>query len=490
MDVVLIREQRSPRGHRRAQGCNPRRGHCPRESVQGGTLLSRGADRGRREWGRSTAPHDERLDRWWRSRSSRRTCGRTRSTASGCGGRAPAPASPIRRSSRSSTCCSPSEADAIVVELVEGCPSPRSCTTARSTSAPRSSVGREIADALTEAPSHGIVHRDLKTENVVFTPAGHPKILDFEDRQAARPVRRLVDPGRSGSSAPAAPWRPSRPRARDRSPRRPVRPRHPALRGAHRPVTVPRPECRRHSPQGLHAPAAAGACAQPLDPGRAVGPDRPAPGEGAGLLAAQRARGGGAAGADRRRGPALLSGDTTSGTYGDEATLVELPASPMPAHPMAAHRPLPMPPPRPRRSASRLRPCRWPNGARCTVLLCGSVHPDGAPLDPEEMLDGMRELHNAMTEIIERFDGLLGPARTSAGWPGSAIHGRARTMPAGRSAPPYTSSSRRAPAAQWTGRDLAWLRAPASTPASMIMAPRTGSRRRCPGARRDPQWPP
>lgn len=37
----------------------------------------------------------------------------------------------------------------------------------------------EIIDGLAEAHSKGVVHRDLKTENVMVTPAGHAKILDF-----------------------------------------------------------------------------------------------------------------------------------------------------------------------------------------------------------------------------------------------------------------------------------------------------------------------
>ena len=39
--------------------------------------------------------------------------------------------------------------------------------------------GRQIADALSHAHERGIVHRDLKSANVVVTADGRPKVLDF-----------------------------------------------------------------------------------------------------------------------------------------------------------------------------------------------------------------------------------------------------------------------------------------------------------------------
>ncbi len=58
------------------------------------------------------------------------------------------------------------------------------------------SLGNEIASGLAEAHANGILHRDLKAENIIITPRGRSKILDFG---LAKPILRSeLDPVLTG----------------------------------------------------------------------------------------------------------------------------------------------------------------------------------------------------------------------------------------------------------------------------------------------------
>lgn len=71
------------------------------------------------------------------------------------------------------------EGDWIVMELVEGS-TLKELVDENALDLPAIvQLAREIAEGLAEAHAKGIVHRDLKTENVKVTDMGHAKILDF-----------------------------------------------------------------------------------------------------------------------------------------------------------------------------------------------------------------------------------------------------------------------------------------------------------------------
>src|SRR4029077_5882101 len=94
----------------------------------------------------------------------------------------------------------------IVMELVEG----QTLRERLSSSGPReprevARLGAQIAEALDAAHSHGVIHGDIKPENIVVQSAGAPKIFDFGiARQTAdetRTLTRTVDPRETPGAA-------------------------------------------------------------------------------------------------------------------------------------------------------------------------------------------------------------------------------------------------------------------------------------------------
>lgn len=88
------------------------------------------------------------------------------------------------------------ESDCIVMEFVEGVTLDKLIRNGPLEAVQVASLGHEIASGLAEAHAKGIIHRDLKVENVIVTPEGHAKILDFG---LARPLlSNDLDPSLTG----------------------------------------------------------------------------------------------------------------------------------------------------------------------------------------------------------------------------------------------------------------------------------------------------
>ncbi len=78
--------------------------------------------------------------------------------------------------------------DFIVMELVEGVSLAAKVKTGPLPEKEISALGSQIADALEEAHESEIIHRDLKPGNIVVTPKGRVKVLDFGLAKMLRPV--------------------------------------------------------------------------------------------------------------------------------------------------------------------------------------------------------------------------------------------------------------------------------------------------------------
>ena len=111
------------------------------------------------------------------------------STASGARRRS-RPASSIRTWSRSTT-STPGERPYLVMEYVEGGDlAARACSAARRPTAER--LARELLAALAHIHAAGVLHRDIKPQNVLIDAQGHARLTDFgiaQPRDAASLTR-------------------------------------------------------------------------------------------------------------------------------------------------------------------------------------------------------------------------------------------------------------------------------------------------------------
>jgi serine/threonine protein kinase/Tfp pilus assembly protein PilF len=76
----------------------------------------------------------------------------------------------------------------IVMQYIEGSPLSQLIEDKATTPEQVLSLSRQMASAIAEAHAHGIVHRDIKPQNMMVTPAGQLKVLDFGLAKISQPT--------------------------------------------------------------------------------------------------------------------------------------------------------------------------------------------------------------------------------------------------------------------------------------------------------------
>ncbi len=92
------------------------------------------------------------------------------------------------------------DSDILVLELIEGQSLGSVLGPEADAAVDRMKIAEQVAAALAAAHEQGVVHRDLKPDNVMLTPSGDVKVLDFGL------ARRTRGEGGAGRARPAAAW--------------------------------------------------------------------------------------------------------------------------------------------------------------------------------------------------------------------------------------------------------------------------------------------